>query len=91
MGGWKVPTVQACKPLVLMGHSYSMSQSGVGRAKAKVNHEIDPDARIVPIQLPKRLPYRPSIPVERLRKIVNGVVDRREAEERQAALNASSE
>ena len=68
-----------------------MSQSGVARAKAKASHEIDPDSRIVPIHLPRRLPYRPSIPVARLRKIVKKVVEQREAEERQAAFNASSE
>lgn len=65
-----------------------MSQSAVATAKAS---HIDPDSRIVPIHFPKRLPYRPSIPVARLRKIVNQVVERQEAEERKAALNASSE
>ena len=76
-----------------------MSQSGVARAKgkAKALHEIDPDSVIVPIQLPKRLPYRPSIPVARLRAIVKRVVEQQEAEQQEAeqreapALHASSE
>jgi len=74
-----------------MRYFYSMSQVGVAKARAKTRREIDPDSEIVPIQLPKRLPYRPSIPVSRLRKIVERVVERREAKERQATLNASSE
>lgn len=68
-----------------------MNQTGVVRARTKANVAVDPDAHVVPIQLPTRLPFRPSIPVARLRTIVNRVVDRREAEERQAALNPSSE
>ena len=65
-----------------------MSQSGAARAKAR--HEKDPDSVIMPIQLPKRLPYLPSIPVAQLRAIVKRVVERQDAAERQATLNASS-
>ena len=68
-----------------------MSQSGVARVKVTASHEIDPDSVIVPIQFPKRLPYRPSIPVARLRKNVRLVVERLDAEERQAARDARSE
>ena len=63
----------------------SMSATGgTAASKVKGNLECGPDSGVVPIQLPKRLPYRPSIPASKLKQIVSRVVKEREAEERHA-------
>jgi hypothetical protein len=67
----------------------SMSATGGAAAsKVKGNPEPDPDSSVVPIHLPKRLPYRPSIPAAKLKQIVSRVVKEREAEERHARNTA---
>jgi hypothetical protein len=63
----------------------SMSATGGAAAsKIKGKLEFDPDSEVVPIHLPKRLPYRPSIPAAKLKQIVSRVTKEREAEERDA-------
>jgi hypothetical protein len=75
--------------LSCMAELDSMSATGgVAASKVKGNLELDPDSRVVPIQLPKRLPYRPSIPASKLKQIVSRVAKEREAEERHARNTA---
>ena len=68
------------------------SMSGTATALKRVRlQESDPDSAVMPIRLPKRLAYRPSVPTAELKRIVFRVVRERQAKEREAALNAKSQ
>ena len=74
-----------------MSHLLMMTATGAALAKTNSSEVIDPDSVVVPIHRPKRLPYHPSIPAVKLRRIVVAVVKERIARERLAAPNAESE
>ena len=76
--------------MAIMQHSIQMSGTSAATKKATVQPVIDQDEVIFPIRVPKRLPYRPSIPARELRKIVFKVVRERQAREREAALNGKN-
>jgi hypothetical protein len=48
------------------------------------------DEAFVPVHLPSRSPYRSSIPAAKLRKIVFGVIEERQAKERKTAADEDS-
>ena len=48
------------------------------------------DEPIVPIHLPRRLPFRPSIPAKEIRRAAFKVVRERQARERETALNGTN-
>ena len=68
-----------------------MSGTAATPGKGKGELEFDPDSVVVPIHLPKRLPYRPSIPAARLKRIVARVVKERQASERKTGLNGTTQ
>ena len=63
----------------------SMGSTGTAFKKAPITTETDPDSVVVPIHLPKRLPFRPTIPASKLKRIVFRVVRERQARELAAA------
>ena len=88
-----------------MAHLSQMSGTGTAARKAAATVKIKnpavlkhlslipdpfPDEPIVPILVPKRLSFRPSIPAKDIRRAVFKVVRERQAKEREAALNGKN-
>lgn len=64
--------------------------SGAATVKKRLPEAIDPDSVVVPWSMPKRLPYRPSIPAAKLKRIVAEVVKERHKRELEAASQSKS-